>query len=171
MEKKQIAFYPGVKEDDIPRLPEAIKISLVERLTELANGTIEGFNLDQDVIATLGKYSCKKVYLTDPETTRQFRKDSLDGKKSKVGADQDGGYRLIYRDAVVRQKPAIVVVSVGPRKGLAAYKTAMHRIIKQETQRQTTTSQKKFQPQKPTRHQENASRRTNGGNQKPGRGL
>lgn len=49
---------------------------------------------------------------------------------------QGGGYRMVYREMLVRETPTLLVAGFGPRKNNEVYETAAQRIVKaQEEQR------------------------------------
>lgn len=162
----EIGFYPGVKERDIPNLPRPVQEQLVYKLRELAEGKTRGVPLENRRNATslLGKAGCRKLHINDPKDYVKVADNKEQGKHSSEGVSADGGYRVVYREAEVRGKPAVVIVAVGPRKGRAAYKAAEHRLAKQKTSAQGTglqhSSGKPLKPQPPQQTDTTVGRRS-----------
>ncbi|MEU0237602.1 hypothetical protein ABZ234_07920 [Nocardiopsis sp. NPDC006198] len=148
---KEIAFYPGVKEHDFPHLPQEYKIPLVNAIEGIRKGKISGSPLERE----LGDYGCKKLYLSTPEESNQQEQNKASGLPVNQGVDFAGGYRLVYREAKVRGKEAIVLVSVGPRKGSEVYRAAMSRLKAQanaawEATKKTQPTNSRISPSPPT---------------------
>jgi|SRR5699024_7847643 len=147
----EIGFYSGVKEHDIPNLPRAVQEQLIYKLKDLAEGKTRGVPMEVHDTEILGKSGCRKLHINDPKDYAKVVDNKERGRPNDDNVGAKGGYRIVYREATVRGKPAMVIVSVGPRKGMAAYKAAKNRLAKQKTSTQRTglqhSSGKPLKPQ------------------------
>lgn len=156
MRRYEIGFYPGVKERDIPNLPRPVQEQLVYEILNLAEGKTKGAPLKtshrNNLPSLLEKMGCRKLYIDDPKDFVKVKNNEDQGRKSSDGVSTKGGYRIVFREATVRGEPAILIVSVGQRKGRAAYKAAEHRLAKQKASAQKTGMQHSSgKPLKPKR--------------------
>lgn len=164
----EIGFYPGVKERDIPNLPRPAQEQLVYRLRDLSEGKTKGAPLGTEhqnrPPTLLEKAGCRKLHINDPKDFVKVTNNKNKGRKSSEGVSAEGGYRIVFREATVRGKPTMAIVAVGPRKGMAAYKAAEHRLAKQKTSAQQTglqhSSGKPLKPQAPQESNAATSRRS-----------
>ncbi|WP_156365914.1 hypothetical protein [Nocardiopsis sp. NRRL B-16309] len=148
MPKYELGFYEGVKERDIPNLPEHLKEPFIYKLQELASGKEEGQPLHGKSFKDRG---CRKVPLTSPEMGAKLLRNREKGRDPNSGLGDDVGYRIVFRKGEVRGKKVIVIVAVGPRKGFKAYKSAEHRLVKNANSKKmpSLTSSKKPTPRAP----------------------
>jgi len=104
-------------------------------LRELAEGSIRGQRLEgrpgQEVLDTW-----RKIYVDPPEVTQQLQQNREAGKRPGHQVQGSGGFRLVYREMRVQDKPTLLVAAFGRRENHEAYEVAAQRIVKaQEEQR------------------------------------
>lgn len=132
--KYEIRFLPGVREHDIPAAPRAYQEALVMRLREMAQGRDLGRPLEgHKGKEVLGSWC--KAYINPPGREQRLQRNYEEGGSASERM-QGGGYRMVYREMLVRETPTLLVAGFGPRKNNEVYETAAQRIVKaQEEQR------------------------------------
>ena len=137
---------------------------MIYKLKDLAEGKTRGVPMEVHDTEILGKSGCRKLHINDPKDYAKVVDNKERGRPSDESVGAKGGYRIVYREATVRGKPAMVIVSVGPRKGMADYKAVENRLAKQKTSAQRTglqhSSGKPLKPQAPQESDAATSRRS-----------